>query len=39
MRRRSASTTVGGPIGRGGRFVTRNQRYRDMRAAFGVAAG
>lgn len=37
--RRSASTESGGKVGRGGRFVTRDQRRRDMRIAFGLAGG
>lgn len=36
---RAASTSRGGTVGRGGRFVTRRQRYYDMRKAFGMSAG
>jgi len=37
--RQSASTSSGGAIGRGGRFISRNQRYRDVRASLGMATG
>jgi hypothetical protein len=37
--RRSASTSSGGAIGNNGRFVSRAQRGRDMRIAFGLAGG
>lgn len=36
---RAASTAKGGALGRGGKFVTRRQRYYDMRKAFGLSAG
>jgi len=37
--RRAASISSGGQVGRGGQFISRNQRGRDMRAAFGLASG
>lgn len=36
---RAASVEAGGRVGRGGRYITRNQRYYDMRRAFGMSAG
>lgn len=36
---RSASVSAGGPVGRSGQYVSRDQRRRDMRVAFGLAAG
>lgn len=37
--RKSASTSSGGKIGNEGKFVSRDQRRRDMRRAFGLAGG
>ena len=37
--RRALSTSSGGPLGRGGRFVTRNQQYRDIRRGLGLSGG
>lgn len=36
---RAASEGRGGKVGRKGQFVTRRQRYYDMRKAFGMSAG
>lgn len=36
---RAASISSGGRIGRGGQFVSRRQRYGDMRRAFGLSSG
>lgn len=36
---RAASIEPGGKVGRGGRFVTRRQRYGDLRRAFGLSGG
>jgi len=36
---RAASTKSGGPSGRGGRFISRQQRYRDLRLSLGLSAG
>lgn len=36
---RAASTSSGGALGRGGRAISRAQRYYDMRVAFGLSAG
>lgn len=36
---RAASTESGGAVGRGGRYISRSQRYYDMRRAFGLSAG
>lgn len=37
--RRAASVSSGGAVGRGGRFISRRQRYGDMRQAFGLSGG
>ena len=37
--RQAASTSSGGKLGRGGQYITRRQRYRDMRLAFGLSGG
>lgn len=37
--RRAASTSSGGKLGRGGKFINRRQRYGDMRKAFGLSGG
>lgn len=37
--RRASSVESGGRLGRGGRFITRNQRYRDIRSAMGLSSG
>ncbi len=37
--RRSASVSSGGKVGRGGKFVSRRQRYGDLRKAFGLSGG
>lgn len=37
--RRAASTESGGALGRGGKFITRQQRYRDLRRSLGLSAG
>lgn len=37
--RRSASTSSGGVVGRGGQYISRIQRYRDLRASFGLSTG
>lgn len=37
--RRAASTSSGGKIGRGGKFISRRQRYGDLRKAFGLSGG
>jgi len=37
--RRAASISSGGLVGRGAQFINRNQRYRDLRAAFGMSTG
>lgn len=36
---KTASTGVGGKIGRNSRYVSRRQRYYDMRIAFGRSGG
>lgn len=36
---RAASTESGGTIGRSGRFISRRQRYYDMRTAMGLSGG
>ena len=36
---RAASVERGGKLGRKGQFVTRRQRYYDMRLAMGLAGG
>ncbi len=36
---RAASVSSGGVVGRGGKFISRRQRYRDMRLAFGMSGG
>lgn len=36
--RQSASVSSGGKIGNKGKFVTRNQRYNDLRRSFGMRA-
>ncbi len=36
---RAASTSSGGKVGRGGKFISRRQRYGDMRKAFGLSGG
>lgn len=37
--RKSASTSSGGGLGRGGKFISRRQRYGDLRKAFGLSGG
>jgi len=37
--RQSASVSSGGKIGRGGRYISRSQRYKDIRSAFGMSTG
>lgn len=37
--RRAASRGSGQTAGRNNRFITRRQRYGDMRRAFGLAGG
>lgn len=36
---RAASIASGGKVGRGGKFITRRQRYGDVRKAFGLSSG
>ena len=36
---RAATDPKTGKVGRGGKFITHDQRYRDMRAAFGMSTG
>lgn len=37
--RQAASTSSGGVLGRGGRFISRDTRRRDLRVALGLAGG
>ena len=37
--RKAASTAAGGKLGRGGKYITRRQRYYDLRLAFGLSGG
>lgn len=37
--RRAASIESGGKVGRGGKFISRNRRYRDLRASLGLSSG
>jgi hypothetical protein len=37
--RQAASVSSGGKLGRGGRYISRRQRYGDMRKAFGLSGG
>lgn len=37
--RKAASTSSGGSLGRKSKFVSRRQRYYDMRKAFGMSGG
>lgn len=37
--RRAASVESGGKAGHGGKFISRNQRYRDLRASLGLSTG
>ncbi len=36
---KAASTSSGGKLGRKSKFITRRQRYYDMRRAFGLSGG
>ncbi|SDE15934.1 hypothetical protein [Riemerella columbipharyngis] len=36
---KAASTESGGKLGRNGKFITRRQRYGDLRRAFGLSSG
>lgn len=36
---RAASQESGGRLGRSGRFISRRQRYYDMRVAMGLSGG
>jgi len=37
--RRAASTSSGGKVGRGGKFITRKERLRDLRIALAEQEG
>lgn len=37
--RKAASTSSGGSLGRKSKFVSRRQRYGDLRKAFGLSGG
>ena len=36
---RAASTEAGGKLGRKGKYVSRRQRYYDLRQSFGLSGG